>query len=427
MTYYNISDNLKTDVPCWKYDYGAKTKKPFILIRLLSWLLPWRGDSLFEVLRKFIFIAASVVLVVCVIYFGSYFHDMWVNSQNAAVMRDLRGRYVVEPDAPTPPSMWETLRERNPNVIGWMRIPGTQTDNVVLQTDDNDFYLHRTIDGESNRAGELFVDYNNVITDGYQSQNVTIYGHNMRNGSMFGGLRYMYPTNNRNFVEFIRENNLIHFDTVYGDAIYKIFAVMIVNVFPAQDNGNEPFNYRIQSFADQPSFLEWVNQVRRRSFIDSPVDVQEYDRIINLSTCAYDFHEARLVVFARQVREGESVEVDSAAITRNNQVLLPAAWYARHGGRPPVFEDDAYRTDIAHVPYPEPEDPYYDPYHDPYHDPDYDPYYYYHYDPHYDHHHDDHYYDPYYDQHHYHHYYPPEAVDHALELPPGEHFDGHVE
>jgi hypothetical protein len=88
----------------------------------------------------------------------------------------------------------------------------------------------------------------------------------------------------------------------------------------------------------------WVEQVRRRSLINTSVDVAEGDKVLTLSTCTYDIRgvELRFVVMARLLRDGESEKVNTALATQNGKPLYPACWYEKKGGQKPTFEDGLY-------------------------------------------------------------------------------------
>ncbi|MBQ2389182.1 MAG: hypothetical protein II305_03925, partial [Clostridia bacterium] len=116
------------------------------------------------------------------------------------------------------------------------------------------------------------------------------------------------------------------------------------NADPADDNGYF-FDFAVQGFINQEDFLAWIEQVRRRSIINTAVDVVEGDDILTLSTCTYELGtsmDMRFVVMARKVRDGETETVNVADATQNATPLYPAAWYKRFGSKKPVFEDGLY-------------------------------------------------------------------------------------
>lgn len=103
------------------------------------------------------------------------------------------------------------------------------------------------------------------------------------------------------------------------------------------------FSY--QSFsnaANEGDFNLYIQSVLRRSLFNLPVDVQYGDKLLTLSTCTYEFSEARFVVVARKVREGESTEVDTASAVVNSNPLMPDVWYELYGG---YYESDGNYVD----------------------------------------------------------------------------------
>ena len=91
----------------------------------------------------------------------------------------------------------------------------------------------------------------------------------------------------------------------------------------------------------EETFMEYVENVRERSLITTGVDVQPGDRLITLSTCSYEFTEARFVVVARKIREGEDPEVDTSEAYKNPDPLMPRVWYELYGGNNPYEESSS--------------------------------------------------------------------------------------
>ena len=95
-------------------------------------------------------------------------------------------------DRPVPPEVdWESLKAINPDIIAWLQIEGTQISYPVMKGTDNDYYLHHTFEKNYNSAGSIFIEYTN--SSDFQDCNTIIYGHNMRNGSMFGTAQKVFP------------------------------------------------------------------------------------------------------------------------------------------------------------------------------------------------------------------------------------------
>lgn len=212
-------------------------------------------------------------------------------------------------------SKFDELRSVNPDIKGWITVPNTPIDYPVLQSpqgEDPEFYLYRDYQKNDDRYGSIFMDVSCI--NGVNSKNVILHGHNMNDGSQFAALL------NYGNLEFYQQNPVIIYDDIYRNGTWKVFAVIKVNTLASQGT---PFPYLQGEFASDESFLEYVEQVRDRSLIDCPVDVEAGDQILTLSTCSYEQEDYRTAVFARRVREGESNAVDIAKATVNPDPVMP--------------------------------------------------------------------------------------------------------
>ncbi len=222
----------------------------------------------------------------------------------------------------------------NSDIKGWIKIGGTRVNNPVLQSPptDSTYYLYRNYKKISSGFGSIFLD--SLCDYEKPSKNLILYGHNMRDGSMFGDL-LKYDK-----LDFYKEHPTIIFDTLKEQADWKIISIFKTNTLEEQ---GEIFDYLKIDFASDKDFLNFVYDVKIRSLIDTPVDIGKNDTLITLSTCSYELKDFRTVVVARKVRDGESVtvNVDDARMAENP--LMPAGYYYRRGGKAPAingFEED---------------------------------------------------------------------------------------
>lgn len=195
----------------------------------------------------------------------------------------------VEPE-PEPEILPEYLQlyAQNNDMVGWIKIPGTAIDNPVVQTPDRpNYYLHRDFSGAEDYAGTLYVrEKCNVNTP---SDNVTIYGHNMANGTMFG------PLHKYKEKSFWEANTLVQFDTLYERHTYEIFAVFRVSA-------NGGFSYHtFDTAVDEAAYDAFVSQCKALSFYDTGVTPQYGEKLVTLSTCDRAIENGRLVVVARRI------------------------------------------------------------------------------------------------------------------------------
>ena len=297
-------------------------------MKFIKSVIPWKNDSIAEIIRKLIFVISFIVLIVSAVYMISYFGE---TNTHTSLVEETRSNYnealLIKNSSGTYKS-FDLLLQKNPDTLGWITIPNTPVDYPIVQCEDNDYYLTHDFSGNKSRYGTLFFDAANHITRQRTDQNLVIYGHEMRDGAMFGKLKSYKNVN------FYKENPTFSMRTLYNDNKYKIFAIIITNASPEQDNGYV-FNYRQGSFSSQIEFLEWTYDVKERSIINTGVDVKENDSVITLSTCTGEFEDARLVIFARKVRPGESDSIDLSKVSVNNQPHYPQAYYDKRGKENP--------------------------------------------------------------------------------------------
>jgi len=200
---------------------------------------------------------------------------------------------TAETTEPTEPGMlpgYKEIYEMNNHVVGWIKMEGTQMDYPVMQTPDSpDFYLYRNFDKEDSARGSIYA--REVCDVNEPSDNITIYGHNMADGSMFACLNsYVNKSAWDN-------NSLIFFDTLNEYHTYKIFAV-----FKTSANLGQGFTYhQFVDAADEEEFNEFVSTCKKLAFYDTGVTPVYGDKLICLSTCEYTLDNGRLVVAAVRI------------------------------------------------------------------------------------------------------------------------------
>lgn len=193
----------------------------------------------------------------------------------------------------TEPTMipgYAEIYEMNDDTVGWIKIEGTKLDYPVMQTpDEANYYLYRDFYGQESTRGSIYAREECDINE--PSDNITIYGHNMADGSMFAALNAYV---NKSAWE---NNSLIFFDTLTEYHTYKIFAV-----FKTSANIGEGFSYH--QFVDaenEEEFKEFVSTCKELAFYDTGITPVYGDKIICLSTCEYTLNNGRLVVAAVRI------------------------------------------------------------------------------------------------------------------------------
>ena len=279
--------------------------------------------------RSLLLTACVLVFVCCLGYLGYYYYHSAQNRSYYVSMRDLYDNPGLLPPAGYPSdydsSFW-ALWQVNPDVVGWVSIEGTDLDYPVVQTDDNTTYYRTNFKGEYSEHAVPFVDCNVDLKE--PSTNIIIYGHNIKtDGQMFNILKGYQD------ISFLQQHPVIEFNSVYHEGTYKIFSVFITNTRPEH---GEIFPYHEFTDAkDAAEAQQYINDVLVRSIYRTGVDVQPSDELLTLSTCTYEFQDARFVVVARKVRDGESAEVAPSGIVLNPTPLYPDIWYELYGGTKP--------------------------------------------------------------------------------------------
>lgn len=310
-----------------------KKKKQSFGESMVSALFPQKGDSTAEILRKIIFIAALVILVVSVVTIVSFMWNNYVEPEIDETDRAIGELVNREPTKENIEKLPEgsinekfaELYAENSDFIGWLNIPGTNIDYPVVQTTDNEFYLHRDFDKNYLDSGTLFADYEGKITADGMPQNTVIYGHNMLYKFKFSQLM-----NYKRNIDFLKLSPVIHFDTLFADNSYKIISVFVANI---KEEHGDVFEYTKKIFfKNREEFFDFVLECEDRSLYETGVDIEYGDEFLTLSTCDQDTSmDLRLVIVARKVRPNESPTVDSEKITKKQSVKYFKAYYDIYG------------------------------------------------------------------------------------------------
>ena len=179
----------------------------------------------------------------------------------------------------------------NPDFVGWITIDGTHIDYPVVQSAVNkaDYYLKRDFYGKRTERGCIYAREQCDLL--LPSDNITIYGHRMNDGTMFGDLgKYKRQS-------FWEDHRYVRFDTLWERGIYEIIAV-----FQTQAAGDDFFAYHtFVDAASESEFYWFINNCGRLRYYDTGVEVNYGDSFITLSTCEYSQANGRLVLVAKLI------------------------------------------------------------------------------------------------------------------------------
>ena len=178
----------------------------------------------------------------------------------------------------------QELKKQNGDVTGWLYFENEDISYPIMYSGDDTTYLHTALDGSYASAGSIFMEENNHPD--FQDSHTIIYGHNMRNLSMFGKLRYYKQK------EYYDNHTYFQIFTDKGIYRYQIFAYADV---PA-----DSFVYQVPYGTDD-SFTSFIQQLKKQSYYDTGVDVTQKDKVVTLSTCSTT--GKRFIVNAARVDE----------------------------------------------------------------------------------------------------------------------------
>lgn len=182
---------------------------------------------------------------------------------------------------------YSALFDQNDDFIGWISIEGTNVNYPVMQTPDNpDYYLKHSFEKTYSDYGVPYIEESCAVG---LSNNVVIYGHHMKNGSMFADLcKYTDKS-------FYEDHKTIQFDTLSTLGKYEVVAVFKFNT------NKETFKYNECCTMNEEAFKDFVSQVHERELYDTGVDAEYGDQLLTLSTCEYTYTNGRLAVIAKKV------------------------------------------------------------------------------------------------------------------------------
>lgn len=191
-------------------------------------------------------------------------------------------------DGTTILKQYKELYEMNPDLFGWVSIPNTKLDYPVMyKPDEKDYYLRRAFDGSNSMSGVPYIDEDCFPGCG----NLLIYGHYMKNGTIFTTL-LSYAEQ-----EFWKANPVITFNTMYEEEEYQIMAAFYSRVYAVDETGVFRF-YKYTDLTDRDVFEEYVLQLKESALYDTGITAEYGDELITLTTCSYHVKNGRFVVVA---------------------------------------------------------------------------------------------------------------------------------
>ncbi len=256
--------------------------------------------------RKIIMGCIYVVAIGCLGYFGYYClqaSNTQNNYEDLALLKEkdtdseihlFNPAHVTVDDIEIPDILeeYQILYSKNKSLIGWVKIDDTLIDYPVMQSSNQDYYLTHNFSQEKDNNGSIFIDKDCCIWP--RSQNLILYGHNMKSGKMFGTLA-KYKSQS-----YYEKHPFISFDTLYEKGLYQV-----MYVFSEVVHDETEVTFKYYQFINANSAEEWdsnMAQMAEKSLYDTGVTSQYGDQLITLSTCDYSAGSERFAVVAKRIQ-----------------------------------------------------------------------------------------------------------------------------
>ncbi|CEJ75539.1 peptidase C60B, sortase B,Sortase (surface protein transpeptidase),sortase, SrtB family,Sortase family (plasmid) [[Clostridium] sordellii] len=230
-------------------------------------------------MKKIFKIVINILLILILVYSGFNIYIKLSDYKRASnTYNQLRTTYEETDNSQKNQSLYSI----NNDFKFWLKVDNTNINYPVVQYKNNSFYLNHDFYKNISSSGSIFMDYR----DNKDSQNIILYGHNMKNKTMFNNLIKFKNEN------FFNENNKIRIIKDNKEYIYEIFSVYTID---------GEYNYLTTNFDTSQDFKKYIENIRSKSLFKSNVDVTDSDKIITLSTCSYEFDNARTVVHGKLI------------------------------------------------------------------------------------------------------------------------------
>ena len=213
-------------------------------------------------------------------------------AETETVENEVYAAEFTEPKGPPILPEYERLYEANADFAGWISVAGKEIDYPVMQavSESSDFYLNHDFNGTEDINGSIFLDSRNNLES--PDDNMIVYGHNMKSGMMFGGLKEYLDKN------YWMEHKTVTFDTIYEKAQYEIIAVCLSQV--ASEEAGDFKYYDFIDAGSKKAFKKYVENIKSLNIMDEPVKLSYGDKLLTLSTCNNYTKDGRLFLVAKK-------------------------------------------------------------------------------------------------------------------------------
>lgn len=241
--------------------------------------------------RKILFLISLIVFLfsaTCLVYMGyEYYYNKKLND-------DLSKRLsqIIENGSNNNKSqngsIMQNLIHVNSDIKGIIKVNNSKINYPIVQCDNNEFYIKHDVKKNKSKYGTIFIDCRNKLNNNsLAGQNVILYGHNMKDGSMFADLKLFKNK------EFYKNNQIVDLAILPKKYKFQIFSVFVVNA---------DFDYRKIYFHNDEEVSKYLKLIKSSALYFKNVEFNCEDTMLTLSTCSYDRENARLVVQGKLIK-----------------------------------------------------------------------------------------------------------------------------
>ncbi|MGN1114770.1 MAG: class B sortase [Oscillospiraceae bacterium] len=330
--------------------------------RFLKYFIPWKGDDRNEVVRKIVFIFSIFLFCFSLNQLKAFLQeDADAKNYAAQIRQELSPAYNDDgidaddsPDASLKKRVvqpWaKKLVARNSEAVGWIKIPDWNDANgepyidypVVQHLSEdieagNKYYLHLNLDKKYYESGSIIADCGVPIDKNGQADNITLYGHHMKNL----GTAFTHLAEYKQGVDFLKKHPVIEFNTIYeSNQKYVIVGCYIANSEASQDNGKLFDYWRYRNFDnDEHTFDSFIKNVKKYSWYSSNIECGPDDDYLTLQICSNEVEDFRWVITAKKMTADDNLDliIDSYKEKADKDIYFPKAWRDKWGNTKQYF------------------------------------------------------------------------------------------
>lgn len=257
--------------------------------------------------RKWHNIIGIILIITGLLFLGILAYGEWkgyLSARQIKKLQEQKNAAYNDTDIPLSDILpeYRKMYETNSDLAGWIVIDGTDINYPVVQSKVyQEFYLDHNFDGEEDNAGSIFADARNDLL--LPDDNIIIYGHNMKDGSMFGTLQYYLNK------DYYNKHTMLSFDTLHKHGTYQIAVVGLSKISEESDG---TFKYYDFINADsKKEFKKYVENIKKLEAYDTGVNLEYGDKLVTLSTCNSVEKDGRLFIVAKEVKFEDSFQTAS--------------------------------------------------------------------------------------------------------------------